>query len=69
MVYKALNGLAPEYINKMFVNISATHNRGLCSVENDLLQITSTHTKMYENSFAISAARLWKEILLHILQS
>ena len=63
MVYKALNGLAPEYINEIFVKISDTHNRILRSVDNELLRIPGSRTKIYENSFTISAAKLWNEMV------
>ena len=66
MVYKALNGLAPEYISEIFVKISDTHNRILRSVDNELLRIPGSRTKIYENSFTISAAKLWNEIPLYI---
>ena len=66
MVYKALNGLAPEYISEIFVKISDTHNRILRSVDNELLRIPGSRTKIYENSFTISAAKLWNEVPLYI---
>ena len=66
MVYKASNGLAPEYISEIFVKISDTHNRILRSVDNELLRIPGSRTKIYENSFTISAAKLWNEIPLYI---
>ena len=37
MVYKALNGLAPEYISDVFTKVSESHVRNLRSVDNDLL--------------------------------
>ena len=48
---KSLNGFAPEYISE----ISDTHNKILRSVDNDLLWIPGSRTKIYENSFTISA--------------
>ena len=66
MVYKALNGLAPEYISESFVKISDTHNRILRSVDNELLRLPGSRTKIYENWFTISTAKLWNEIPLYI---
>ena len=66
MVYKALNGLAPEYISEIFVKFSDTHNRILQSVYNELLRIPGSRTKIYENRFTISTAKLWNEIPLYI---
>ena len=66
MVYKALNGLVPEYISEIFVKISDTYNRILRSVDNELLRIPGSRTKIYENSFTFSATMLWNEIALYI---
>ena len=66
MVYKALKGLSPEYVSEIFVKSSYTRNRILRSVENELLRIPGSQTKIYENSFTISAAKLWNEIPLCI---
>ena len=35
MMYKALNGMTPEYITNLFKKTSVAHNRQLRSVEND----------------------------------
>ena len=66
MIYKALNGQTPEYISDCFTKISETHNRNLRSVDNDLLHIPNSRTHFYENSFTVSAAKLWNQIPLHI---
>ena len=44
MVYKALNGLAPEYISGIFTKVSESHMRNLRSVDNDLLRVPSSRT-------------------------
>lgn len=62
IVYKTLVGHVPEYICEMFIKISDTHNRSLRSVQNELLRISSSRTQMYENSFIISAAKIWNAI-------
>ncbi|MCG7876956.1 MAG: reverse transcriptase family protein, partial [Candidatus Thiodiazotropha endolucinida] len=69
MVYKALMGLAPEYLCEMFIKVSDTHNRSLRSVKNELLRIPCSRTKIYENSFIISAAKIWNEIPFNIRHS
>ena len=66
MVYKALNGLAPEYISDVFTKVSESHVRNLRSVDNDLLRVPSSRTSYYENSFTISSAKLWNELPLDI---
>ena len=66
MVYKALKGLAPEYISDVFTKVSESHMRNLRSVDNDLLRVPSSRTSYYENSFTISSAKLWNELPLDI---
>ena len=44
MVYKALNGLAPEYISDVFTKVSESHMRNLRSVDNDLLRVPCSRT-------------------------
>ena len=65
-VYKALHGLAPEYLSDVFTRISMVHNRNLRSVDNDFLRLPTSNTNFYENSFTISATKLWKVISLNI---
>ena len=66
MVYKALNHMSPEYITDLFTKVSETHNRSTRSVDNDLLHIPSFKTSLFENSFSVSAARLWNTVPLDI---
>ena len=66
MVFKALNHLAPEYINDLFTKVSDTHNRNIRSADHELLHIPSFKTSLYENSFSVSAARFWNTISLDI---
>ena len=69
MVYKALNGLAPEYICGIFTKVSDSHMRKLRSVDNDLLRILSSKTSYFENSFTISSAKQWNELPLDMRNS
>ena len=62
----AVNGQTPEYISDFFKKVSETYNRNLRSVDNDLLHIPNSRTQFYENSFIVSAAKLWNQISLHI---
>ena len=48
------------------MKISDTQIRILRSVDNELLRIPGSRTKIYENSFTISAAKLWNETPLYI---
>ena len=65
-MYKALNGLAPEYISDVFTKVSEAHVQNLRSVDNDLLLVPSSRTSCYENSFTISSAKLLNELPLDI---
>ena len=69
MGYKALINLAPEYINDQFTKVSDIHNRNTRSVYQELLRIPSFKTSLYENSFSVSAARLWNTVPLDIRMS
>lgn len=69
MVYKALNELAPEYISDIFIKVSDSHTRTLRSTDNDLLRIPSSKTNFFENSFTISASKLWNQLPLDIRNS
>ena len=45
MVYKALHGMAPEYISNIFLKKSDIHSRNLPSVESETLK-----TSYYEHT-------------------
>ena len=53
MMYKALNGMTPEYITDLFKKTSVAHNRQLRSVGNDMLSIPRTKTSYYDRSFTV----------------
>ena len=58
MLYKALNGLAPEYIADVFKKTSEIHSRNLRrSVDNELLRILHSRTSYNERSFSIVGAK------------
>ena len=63
-MYKALHGLASEYIVDLFTNI-----RHLRSVDNELLRVPSSKTNIFENSFTITAAKQWNELPLEVRNS
>ena len=66
MVYKALHGLAPEYIEDLFTKVSDSHSRHLRSVDNELLRVPSSKSNIFENSFTITAAKQWNELPLEV---
>ena len=74
MMFKALHGLAPEYISNLFIKTSDFHTRNLWSVENEMLRIiaylfTQSRTSYYDRSFAVRGAREWNALLINIKNS
>ena len=64
MHYKALNKMAPEYIQNLFKNTSETHTISLRSVDDELLKIPFSRTSCYANAFAIKGAQDWNSLPL-----
>ena len=62
MVYKAMDGLAPEYIIILYIKTSEVHTRNQRSVDNEQLRVPKTRSKLYENSFAVLAAKYWNNL-------
>ena len=61
MVYKSLNGLAPNYLRSKFTyrsNVSSYSLRGT----NDNLTIPLPHTNFMKNSFSYSGSVLWNSL-------
>ena len=69
MMYKALNGMTPEYITDLFKKTSVAHNRQLRSVGNDMLSIPRTKTSYYDRSFTVDGAKQWNELPINIKHS
>ena len=69
MVYKALHGLAPEYIEDLFTKVSDSRSRHLRPVDNELLRVPSSKTNIFENSFTITAAKQWNKLPLEVRNS
>ena len=69
MMYKARNGMTPEYITDLFKKTSVAHNRQLRSVGNDMLSIPCTKTCYYDRSFTVDGAKQWNELPIYIKHS
>ena len=69
MMYKALNGMTPEYITDLFKTTSVAHNRQLRSVGNELLSIPRTKTCYYDRSFTVVGTKQWNELPINIKHS
>ena len=67
MVYKSLNGLAPNYLRSKFTyrsNVSSYSLRGT----NDNLTIPLPHTNFMKNSFSYSGSVLWNSLPIELRQ-
>ena len=64
MMFKALHGMAPEYLSEMFVKTSQIHSRSLRSTDNDMLRVPYARTNYFENSFTVSGVKLWNTLPL-----
>ena len=60
MVYKSLNGLAPDYLKSMFTNRSAISTYSLRNCEGKLA-VPLPHSNFLKNSFSYSGAVLWNQ--------
>ena len=58
MLYKSLNGIAPQYLRDKFVHCSNISNHSPCDTENKLA-IPLPCTNYMKNSFSYSGAVLW----------
>ena len=69
MVYQTFNNLAPTYLTVLFTPTSNSHDRGLCSIENETLRAPFARTKYYENFFTVSGAKQCNLLPLVLRQS
>ena len=68
MVYKSLNGLAPDYLANLFTKISEKHSRNLRSVTNDDLAVPFAKTNYFQKSFSVEGANIWNSLPTDIKQ-
>ena len=69
MVYKCLNGLAPDYLINLFKYVSETHSYITRNVSNNNLALPSLSTSLYKHSFSYNGALLWNSLPLYIRNS
>ena len=60
MLYKAINGLAPDYISALA--LPYVPYRHLRSVNNNLLFVPKTHLHYGGITFTVSAAKMWNQL-------
>ena len=53
MVYKGINGLAPEYISSMLTYVSEKHERHTRSTALHLLHIPRSHISFFDRAFSV----------------
>ena len=58
MLYKSLNGLAPDHLSQIFSRLSGVHNRSLRNTKFDLA-IPLRRTAYGQNSFAFRGVNTW----------
>ena len=68
MVYKSLNGLAPDYLRSRFVERSTITGYSLRNTE-DKLAVPLPRTNFLKNSFRCSCAVLWNSLPTHLWQA
>ena len=68
MVYKALNGLAPNYLAQMFTEPSRITNYTLRDTS-DKLALPQPRTNYMKDSFSYSKAALWNSFSIEVRQA
>ena len=73
MMYKSLNGLAPEYLAKMFNYLSTTHGVNTRQAADGQLALPPTvngpDIEYFKSSFSYSGVQLWNDIDIQIRNS
>ena len=69
MVFKSLNGQAPEYLSNLLTKCSETNVRSLCSSKQETLKVPFARTTYYEKSFSVTGPKLWNSLPIQIRQS
>ena len=68
MVYKSLNGLAPDYLKSMFTDRSATSTYSLRNCEGKLV-LPLPRTNFVKSIFSYSGAVLWNNLPTNLRQA
>ena len=69
MVFKSLNGQAPEYLSSLLTKSSETNARNLSFYEQEFLKVLFALTAYYEKSFSVTGPKLWNALPLEIRKS
>ena len=68
MVYKSLNGLAPDYLVNLYTKVWEKHTRNLRSVTNDDLAVPFAKTNYFQKSFSVEGAYIWNSLPTDVKQ-
>ena len=68
MVFKPLNGQAPEYFSNLLTKGSETKVRSLRSSKQETLKVPFARTTNYEKSFSVTSPDLWNSLPIQIRQ-
>lgn len=68
MVYKSLNGLAPDYLKSMFTDRSAISTYSLRNCDGKL-PVPLPRTNFLKNSFSYNGAVMWNSLLNNLRQA
>ncbi len=66
MVFKSLNGLAPEYMRKMFTYVHEVSTYNTRNATDKSLYISKCKLKAYTDTFAYSSAVIWNKLPVNI---
>ena len=69
MVFKSLNGQAPEYLSILLTKCSETNVRSLRSSKQETVKVPFARTTYYEKSFSVTGPKLWNSLPIQIRQS
>ena len=62
LVYRAVNGLAPDYMCALFTPISNISTRTTRSNERGDLYVPKARSDVFKNSIAVNGAHIWNEL-------
>ena len=69
LVYKALNGIAPEYMKEMFCHVQDVHNVNLRSASNNNLYLPRPKTEYVKRALSYDGAAMWNHLPCEVKSS
>ena len=62
MTYKAINGMAPQYLASKFTPVGQESNYTTRRAKSSELKLPKPHLEVYRRSFAYQGASLWNSL-------